>query len=182
MLALPCWAVNVTVCLPALHTLVSSSLQIRLQRGHLVLRHHGAGAGIKGQLVSINSPQHYKECPSLTESLVFYRCRYDCSADIWSFGITVLELALGQAPLQNCNLDQILMKTLNEPAPVLESADRRKRFTAVHKLFIYYILISFIAQCLAQMRPRVCRSASLLLGQKVACQCCVPDSGSKDEL
>jgi serine/threonine protein kinase len=57
--------------------------------------------------------------------------RYDCSADIWSFGITLLEFALGQAPLQNCNLDQILMKTLNEPPPILESSDRRKRFTEV---------------------------------------------------
>ena len=59
--------------------------------------------------------------------------RYDCSADIWSLGITLLEFALGQAPLQNCNLDQILMKTLNEPPPILESADRRKRFTEVRQ-------------------------------------------------
>jgi serine/threonine-protein kinase OSR1/STK39 len=59
--------------------------------------------------------------------------RYDCSADIWSLGITLLEFALGQAPLQNCNLDQILMKTLNEPPPILESSDRRKRFTEVHQ-------------------------------------------------
>jgi serine/threonine-protein kinase OSR1/STK39 len=59
--------------------------------------------------------------------------RYDCSADIWSLGITLLEFALGQAPLQNCNLDQILMKTLNEPPPILESSDRRKRFTEVRQ-------------------------------------------------
>jgi serine/threonine protein kinase len=59
--------------------------------------------------------------------------RYDCSADIWSLGITLLEFALGQAPLQNCNLDQILMRTLNEPPPILESSDRRKRFTEVRK-------------------------------------------------
>ena len=73
------------------------------------------------------------------EKVVVSFGRYDCSADIWSLGITLLEFALGQAPLQNCNLDQILMKTLNEPPPILESSDRRKRFTEVrwsceHKL------------------------------------------------
>ena len=66
-----------------------------------------------------------------TVKLVVFFGRYDCSADIWSLGITLLEFALGQAPLQNCNLDQILMKTLNEPPPILESSDRRKRFTEV---------------------------------------------------
>ena len=69
--------------------------------------------------------------PSPTHKVWLFSCRYDCSADIWSFGITLLEFALGQAPLQNCNLDQILMKTLNEAPPILESADRRKRFTEV---------------------------------------------------
>jgi len=54
---------------------------------------------------------------------------YNCAADIWSFGITLLEFALGAAPLADFSLDQILMKTLNEPAPVLESTDRRKKFT-----------------------------------------------------
>lgn len=58
--------------------------------------------------------------------------RYNCAADIWSFGITLLEFALGAAPLADFSLDQILMKTLNEPAPVLESTDRRKKFTEVH--------------------------------------------------
>lgn len=71
---------------------------------------------------------------------------YDCSADIWSLGITLLEFALGQAPLQNCNLDQILMKTLNEPPPILESSDRRKRFTEVlRQLQTYFWQHTFIS-------------------------------------
>lgn len=63
--------------------------------------------------------------------IVHPRGRYDCAADIWSFGITLLELALGEAPLAHFNLDQIMLRTMNNEPPVLESSDRRKRFTNV---------------------------------------------------
>ena len=58
-------------------------------------------------------------------------CSYDCAADMWSFGMTLLELATGQAPYASLGLDQILMKTMNEDAPRLERSNRRQRFSEV---------------------------------------------------
>ena len=58
-------------------------------------------------------------------------CRYDCAADIWSFGMTLLELATGSAPYAALNLDQIMIKTMNDDPPRLCSTDRRKKYTEV---------------------------------------------------
>lgn len=61
-------------------------------------------------------------------------CRYDCASDMWSFGMTLLELATGQAPYANLGLDQIMMKTMNDDPPRLESSDRRKLYSEVRPL------------------------------------------------
>jgi serine/threonine-protein kinase OSR1/STK39 len=45
---------------------------------------------------------------------------YDSSADIWSFGITLLELAQGRVPLARQNPLRVMMATLAGPAPSLE--------------------------------------------------------------
>ena len=58
-------------------------------------------------------------------------CRYDCAADIWSFGMTLLELATGSAPYAQLSLDQIMIKTMNDEPPRLCSTDRRKKYTEV---------------------------------------------------
>jgi len=57
--------------------------------------------------------------------------RYDCAADIWSFGMTLLELATGSAPYAALSLDQIMIKTMNDEPPRLCSTDRRKKYTEV---------------------------------------------------
>ena len=62
---------------------------------------------------------------------MFSLCRYDCSADIWSFGMTLLELATGSAPYAQLSLDQIMIKTMNDDPPRLQSNDRRKKFSEV---------------------------------------------------
>ncbi len=67
----------------------------------------------------------------LTRSCPGQPCRYDCAADIWSFGMTLLELATGSAPYAALSLDQIMIKTMNDEPPRLCSTDRRKKYTEV---------------------------------------------------
>lgn len=46
-------------------------------------------------------------------------CRYDSAADIWSFGITLMELASGMPPLARCHPMRVLSDTMNLPPPSL---------------------------------------------------------------
>uniref|UniRef100_A0A669Q8C3 Dual specificity mitogen-activated protein kinase kinase 7 n=1 Tax=Phasianus colchicus TaxID=9054 RepID=A0A669Q8C3_PHACC len=61
---------------------------------------------------------------------------YDIRADVWSLGISLVELATGQFPYQNCKTDfEVLTKVLQEDPPLLPPAmvgmfcptDHRKR-------------------------------------------------------
>ena len=70
-----------------------------------------------------------RAAPVCTTSPVPFPCRYDCAADIWSFGMTLLELATGSAPYAQLSLDQIMIKTMNDEPPRLCSTDRRKKYT-----------------------------------------------------
>ncbi|KAI3897694.1 hypothetical protein MKW92_037660 [Papaver armeniacum] len=54
---------------------------------------------------------------------------YDFKADIWSFGITALELAHGHAPLSKFPLMKILVKTIQDAPPRLDHSGRDKKFS-----------------------------------------------------
>ena len=78
---------------------------------------------------------------------------YDYKADIWSLGITALELAKGQAPLAQYPPMRVLLLTLQNPPPSLEGTSFSKPFQ------------NFVDTCL-QKDPSKRPTASKLLEHK----------------
>lgn len=47
---------------------------------------------------------------------------YDIRADVWSVGISLIELAKGEYPYKGCNSEfEVLTRIVSDPAPVLKS-------------------------------------------------------------
>ena len=84
---------------------------------------------------------------------------YDAKADIWSIGITALELAKGYAPYAQLPPMQVLIKTLREPPPSL------KTYKDGHPLELSSKFDSFVARCLRK-DPESRPSAAELLQDK----------------
>ncbi|KAI9298895.1 kinase-like protein [Neoconidiobolus thromboides FSU 785] len=61
---------------------------------------------------------------------------YDQKADIWSFGITALELANGQAPLAKYPPIKVLMMTLSKDPPTLDRDNSKHKYSKAFKEMI----------------------------------------------
>eukprot|EP01097_Dermamoeba_algensis_P009839 TRINITY_DN7073_c0_g1_i1.p1 TRINITY_DN7073_c0_g1~~TRINITY_DN7073_c0_g1_i1.p1 ORF type:complete len:311 (-),score=97.85 TRINITY_DN7073_c0_g1_i1:235-1110(-) len=85
---------------------------------------------------------------------------YDQRADLWSFGITALEMAKGRAPYANKTPMQVLMLTIERPPPKL---DREKNEKGEHRFSRTFK--EMIASCLHK-DPAKRPTASKLLDHK----------------
>lgn len=90
---------------------------------------------------------------------------YDYKADIWSLGITAIEIAEGRAPYMNYAPMKVLFLTLQNPPPTLSTA-ASQRFSDKYK--------DFVASCL-QKDPKQRPSAKQLLKHPLFARC----NGSK---
>lgn len=78
--------------------------------------------------------------PSLCIELGKSLYRYNSLADIWSFGITILELAHGHAPFARLPPMKVLLMTIQSPPPTLESDTGKKQFSKVsYKTYKMYV-------------------------------------------
>lgn len=81
---------------------------------------------------------------------------YDYKADIWSFGITAMELANGAAPLADCEPIKVMYLTLERPPPRLED-NAHVKFSKLFK--------EMVEQCL-QRDPKLRPDSAALLKHK----------------
>jgi len=81
---------------------------------------------------------------------------YDYAVDVWSLGITALELAKGRPPLADCAPSRVFSMVVKNPPPALEDVEKRK-FSSHFK--------DFVSLCL-QKDPSKRPSASKLLKHK----------------
>ncbi|PWN43578.1 kinase-like protein [Ceraceosorus guamensis] len=86
---------------------------------------------------------------------VVERKRYGTKADIWSIGITALELSQGRAPYSRLPAVKVLMKTLHEDPPTLDRTGNAHKYGKVFD--------DFVRVCL-QKDPEKRPSAAQLLG------------------
>lgn len=82
---------------------------------------------------------------------------YDSRADIWSFGITLLELAHGHAPFARLPPMKVLLMTLQNPPPTLEQSDSKRTFSKAMR--------DIVAKCLVK-DPKQRPTAAQLLEHK----------------
>uniref|UniRef100_W8CCS5 mitogen-activated protein kinase kinase n=1 Tax=Ceratitis capitata TaxID=7213 RepID=W8CCS5_CERCA len=78
--------------------------------------------GISGRLVDSKANTRSAGCAAYMapERIDPKKPKYDIRADVWSLGITLVELATGRSPYEGCNIDfEVLTKILDHEPPSL---------------------------------------------------------------
>jgi len=73
---------------------------------------------------------------------------YDCQADIWSLGITAIELGIGEVPYAEMDPLKVMVRTLDHPPPTLESLSKERQSRIGNVVSTDKNLRDFISKCL----------------------------------
>jgi serine/threonine-protein kinase OSR1/STK39 len=66
---------------------------------------------------------------------------YASAADIWSFGITAIELAKGRAPHAEMHAMKVVMKVMSSQPPSLDEGEDAKKFTKPFRALVKRCLV-----------------------------------------
>lgn len=103
--------------------------------GTVLLGDFGVGVWV-GEGREVGKRKSFVGTPCWMAPEVVERKQYNAKADIWSFGITALELAQGHAPYARLPPVKVLMKTLSEEPPTLDRTGGRHKYSKVFEDFI----------------------------------------------
>lgn len=107
-----------------------------------------------GTLSSEGKRKSFVGTPCWMAPEVIERKHYGTPADIWSFGITALELAQGRAPNSKLNPVKVLMRTMQDEPPQLDRTGGAHKYSK--------LMDDFVRQCL-QKNPEKRPTADKLL-------------------
>lgn len=103
--------------------------------GTVLLGDFGVGVWV-GEGREVGKRKSFVGTPCWMAPEVVERKHYNAKADIWSFGITALELAQGHAPYSRLPPVKVLMKTLQEEPPTLDRTGGRHQYSKVFEDFV----------------------------------------------